>query len=1105
MFFLLAVLLAAPPSRADQREYIFNPTLSLTGDCSTSSADSVPDPGPCPGEPGQDHPTVPFAVARVTALDQYGNRYVVSYGTNEEGTGGRIDIFTPDGLFIREIALQGVAAAAVDGEGNLYYSQFVPGHGGPGGLNGLFRLEPTTWGPGVVEYGAPPVRFGPDTLPESLGYLAVDPSSGHIFFRSTGAVEEFASAGEGNQLKGRFGEGEINGGRSLSVDSQRNRVYVAASEFDGKTTAALVRIFELGGEHKPIGIIDGSTTPAGKFLGEAVSVAVDEESGHVFVGDLAGTKKRVYELEPDGGYIEAIEKSPTFQALVNNQQISFDNGAFSPNREDLFVPSGQSPPSHAFVYEPKALPKPPTVISVSAKGITRAGAILEAKINGDGESTTYRLEYTSEQSFEEEGFAMASVAREGLLAPGLEDVTVSTAISGLAPGTGYRFRAVAENDAGEAERQAGFATYPELEAPSACSNEALRMGPSATLPDCRAYELVTPFNTNGHTPQGIGNTGSLFATREASPDGGALSFRIAGGPIPGFAGTGSLYGDPYLSIRNAGGWTTVAAGPNGTEAPEIAPGGTSSDQGYSFWENTGPPGMLAKGVFVRYPDGHFELIAPGSSGSASSGIGHQITPGGTHIIFSTKAQLEPGAPAGGTRAIYDRTPDEVTHLVSLLPGDAPLGEGQNAEFLGSSRDGRAVAFAIFQSTTTPLYLRLDNAKTYEAAPPGSTFEGLDEDGSRLFYLQGGDLYAFDVASEQPLRFTESGDVTVVNVSEFGEVAYFVSPSVLTAQPNPRGDAPQPGAENLYRSREGQIGFVATVTERDVAGNLGGNIKVGGLGLWAAAAIRTETAVDPSRTTSDGSALLFESGAELAGYDPEGHAQVYRYDAGAGTLRCISCPPTRTPATGEANLQSIAQDLEAVEPLSQFGFVESLSADGKRAFFESTEALVLEDRDGLRDVYEWEEQGTGSCQTPGGCVYLISSGKSARANFLYAATPSGDDVFFRSSDLLVPRDQDETPSIYDARVGGGFGSPAGGAGECLGEACQPTVTAPESPPLGSEVIQGSGNVTGKPPGRRSCPKGKRKVRHGGKAKCAPAHTKHRHHKRNRSSSKRRTHR
>jgi hypothetical protein len=182
-------------------------------------------------------------------------------------------------------------------------------------------------------------------------------------------------------------------------------------------------------------------------------------------------------------------------------------------------------------------------------------------------------------------------------------------------------------------------------------------------------------------------------------------------------------------------------------------------------------------------------------------------------------------------------------------------------------------------------------------------------------------------------------------------------------------------------------------------------------------------------------------------------------------------------------------------------IPNLSPDGSRAFFETPERLVAADNDGLIDVYEWEAQGKGSCAEPDGCIFLISSGQSTRDNHIFGISKSGDDVFVLTADLLTPEDTDETPSVYDARVGGGFPSSAQSAGECLGEACQPAVTAPNDPTPNSSSYSGQGNVVSRPPSSR-CPAGKRKVRKAGKSRCAPAHKKR--HK-NRANAKRRAHR
>src|SRR4051794_6073058 len=65
-------------------------------------------------------------------------------------------------------------------------------------------------------------------------------------------------------------------------------------------------------------------------------------------------------------------------------------------------------------------------------------------------------------------------------------------------------------------------------AAAACPNEELRVGPSAHLPDCRAYELVSPAHLNGIPQAGMANGAgnSRFTTAPVLSDGNSYMWSV---------------------------------------------------------------------------------------------------------------------------------------------------------------------------------------------------------------------------------------------------------------------------------------------------------------------------------------------------------------------------------------------------------------------------------------------------------------------------------------------------------------------------------------------------------------------------------------------------
>jgi hypothetical protein len=180
----------------------------------------------------------------------------------------------------------------------------------------------------------------------------------------------------------------------------------------------------------------------------------------------------------------------------------------------------------------------------------------------------------------------------------------------------------------------------------------------------------------------------------------------------------------------------------------------------------------------------------------------------------------------------------------------------------------------------------------------------------------------------------------------------------------------------------------------------------------------------------------------------------------------------------------------------------LSNEG-RVFFDSSDALVPADVNGVSDVYEFEPVGVGNCSeatrtnsfeyvpSAGGCVGLISSGTSSEESAFLDASENGNDVFFLTAAKLAPQDYDTSDDVYDAHEctteSPCIPNPAGPSPECTTvDACRAAPTPEPSiyGPPSSATFNGQGNVTSETPAKKKvtkkaakCPRGKvRNKRH-----------------------------
>ncbi len=585
-------------------------------------------------------------------------------------------------------------------------------------------------------------------------------------------------------------------------------------------------------------------------------------------------------------------------------------------------------------------------------------------------------------------------------------------------------------------------------ASAACPNEALRTGPSANLPDCRAYELVTPRETNGQPPNFVGTglvtrSGDHIPSPPATADGTSFLFAIKGAGLPGSGSNG--YANTFRAQRGPDGWSNTRVGPSGQEAKVPSPGGFSANHEYTtfrvesfpeFGEGFGgslalphPEGSAAG--YIRYPNGTIHLVGEGTIPSSPDIDGWPngfaddiqaeavwITSSGDHIILQndtqshSKIRLTPDAPPDGVGAVYDRTSSGL-QLASLLPGDVT--PGSDSTFQGASKDGSTV---LFQNESN-LYARINDSKTELVTTGPFESGGSSADGRKVFYLKEGNLYSFDTESQIATQITASNDAEFVNISSDGSHVYFDSPSQLDGTKGALGDP------NLYVWNGSGTTFIATVATFDLAHQLSSSSGDFGLTQWSKHVGGAFFLADTSRTSQTGEIFAFESVAQLTSYDNEGHREIYRYSANDDTLTCVSCNPAGMPASGDAGFTNYLAQLRT--GLGGFNMdLVNLSSDGETMFFVSDEGLVPADSNGVLDVYEWRA----------GNLSLISTGTDSAPTDLMGATPDGHDVFIRTGDQLVVASQEAgVPAVYDARVDGGFPSPITGPKPCIDGACQ----------------------------------------------------------------------
>ncbi len=759
-------------------------------------------------------------------------------------------------------------------------------------------------------------------------------------------------------------------------------------------------------------------------------------------------------------------------------------------------------------------------IEADAAGLTPSGTVAVAVVQRGGEAydAHYHFQYVSERQFKQEGeWANATSGPEVDAGSGTAAQFVAENLPGLKVGETYRYRIVATSAIsgdpvvdGE-ERSLTVPSPPASEPASSCSNEALRTGASAKLPDCRGYEQLTPIEKEG-AREPLNYSFNLGGGAAIGEDGEHLVLEAVGtnwgsGPADGQS--------PYLFSRQGeGDWHMTAA----STQPE-----TGIDQ--SFLQLMNPdlgtfafessfqtaPDVESKEVEYRVgsPGGPYVTVA--SVPTKQTGLGwvgasrdfsRLFLAAADHTLLGSSTDTKQG------EDLYEYSGGELHQVnvagaapgstigacgAKIVDGDEEAGTVSSAHAVSS--DGSRVIFEAIPSVNCSepehLYVRVDGEDTVDVG--AYQFIAANSEGTEVLLekLSGEAreilLYDSESATVKPL-FTVHRE-TEFKVSEDLSTIYFISSEQLTP------DAPA-DASSIYRYDvpTGALSFIDS----------GENFAP----------------FSSAKLSPDGRYLYF--GAEVLGGVLGGQRstmpgvqvpQVYRYDSAESFVQCMSCASSFDP---EPKLTAVFGETGGTGGMlqSRTGYpkTEVASANGDYVFFDTASALLPSDVDGeiapeegagdqgiengsgsfsvSSDVYEWRKPGVDGCAHLQGCLALITNGRGGFLNVFLGTDESGRDAFFYTNSELVSQDDDTAGDIYDARIGGGTPPAPPRPVECEGDACSTPASVPNDATPSSSTLSGVGNLVGeplstKPVGKAKKPKPKKKVKPKKKAKARHA--------------------
>jgi hypothetical protein len=515
---------------------------------------------------------------------------------------------------------------------------------------------------------------------------------------------------------------------------------------------------------------------------------------------------------------------------------------------------------------------------------------------------------------------------------------------------------------------------------------------STELPDCRAYELVSPPEAGG---------AQVPAPLEVETDSGTRRVEIAADGSVFFmsqatpAGTGAIergeYDDVFRSQRTGNGWVTRDLTAFGVAPGAIFLKAASADGSRILIETAlslssadvnNPSGNVTNGfdLYLLGEGGPPQLVTQGEVPNATPGQ-DSITPGSTPITnaelsavgFTSTASLQPVEGSAGSSAGCYLWANVESHLAYLTNPEGP--SAQNCTYLGVAPDGRAIVEDTSGDSRTGLIFASAGAQQFSSehtvqlsgdTPFVAKFDALSP-GGQVAYITSSDK--LDPAYEN------AGKPSVYAVSmTTGAVKGGGAQCVSCA-----GGSDDEGLQYVGQSADGSHVYFSTVQ-----------------GLWSwdeqgGEATMLTTATDVSQVISS------RNGQFVAGLTsqltPHGAPDVYEFFADGHAPALV--------ASGESGDQYMLVGATR-------GVSGGVSDDGQRVVYED------DPTSGDLTIKEW---------AAGHTTQISPIGASYPDELMGILGDELEDVFFQAHEPLDGQDLNAgTGDIYDARIDGGFPAP-----------------------------------------------------------------------------------